>query len=100
MFKLKTSKTYKRTGNPTTESALQLIKESQKLRTMDTEARNQDTQQDTTLLPTDSYIDLREALVLPSLIMTPEFKGMDTEERDLQISLKLKTSAAAIMTKK
>ena len=70
------------------------------LRTMATEARSQDTLLDTTQLPTDSSIDLREALVLPSLIMTPEFKGMDTEERDLQISLKLKTSAAAIMTKK
>ena len=67
---------------------------------MATEARSQDTLLDTTQLPTDSSIDLREALVLPSLIMTPEFKGMDTEERDLQISLKLKTSAAAIMTKK
>lgn len=70
------------------------------LRTMDTEARNQDTQQDTTLLPTDSYIDLREASVLPSLIMTPEFKGMDTEERDLQISLILMTRAATVMTRK
>ena len=70
------------------------------LRTMATEARSQDTLLDTTQLPTDSSIDLREALVLPSLIMTPEFKGMDTEERDLQISLKLKTSAAAIMMRK